>query len=256
MMSTSLAGSRWSISISNTSIPANFLKSTALPSMTGLAASGPMGPSPQHRGTVADDADQVSTGREAKGIERIFDDRVARRGDARGVRQGQVALVAQLLGGGNRYFAGCRVFVVIECRLSSIFLHEVLRPVRGWRAYLPAGANVIRPVRLHLDSSCGVTKIGADTPAHRRDAPATCAHLRASNGETDGCGDCAAQGLSWPRISPGLCSWLCTFTYRSPALKLAYCSSVNVEPAGTDQTPSADFSSVMIGGPATPTAPR
>ena len=46
MMSTSLSGSRSLISMSNTSIPANFLNSTALPSITGLAASGPMAPSP------------------------------------------------------------------------------------------------------------------------------------------------------------------------------------------------------------------
>ena len=40
------SGSVSSISTSNTSIPENFLNSTALPSMTGLAASGPMGPRP------------------------------------------------------------------------------------------------------------------------------------------------------------------------------------------------------------------
>jgi len=34
------------ISMSNTSIPANFLNSTALPSMTGLEASGPILPRP------------------------------------------------------------------------------------------------------------------------------------------------------------------------------------------------------------------
>jgi len=35
-----------SISMSNTSMPANFLNSTPLPSITGLAASGPMSPRP------------------------------------------------------------------------------------------------------------------------------------------------------------------------------------------------------------------
>jgi hypothetical protein len=45
-ISTSLSGSRSSSSISKTSMPANFLNSTALPSMTGLAASGPMAPRP------------------------------------------------------------------------------------------------------------------------------------------------------------------------------------------------------------------
>jgi len=45
-MSTSLSGSRSSTSMSNTSMPPNFLNSTALPSITGLAASGPMAPRP------------------------------------------------------------------------------------------------------------------------------------------------------------------------------------------------------------------
>ncbi len=46
MISTSLSGSRSSISMSNTSMPANFWNSTALPSITGLAASGPIAPRP------------------------------------------------------------------------------------------------------------------------------------------------------------------------------------------------------------------
>ena len=45
-MSTSLSGSFSAISMSNTSMPANFLNSTPLPSITGLPASGPMLPSP------------------------------------------------------------------------------------------------------------------------------------------------------------------------------------------------------------------
>ena len=46
MMSTSLSGSVSSISMSKTSMPANFLNSTPLPSITGLAASGPIAPRP------------------------------------------------------------------------------------------------------------------------------------------------------------------------------------------------------------------
>ena len=46
MMSTSLSGSRSASSMSNTSMPANFLNRQPLPSMTGLPASGPMSPSP------------------------------------------------------------------------------------------------------------------------------------------------------------------------------------------------------------------
>ena len=46
MISTSLSGSRSLISMSNTSMPANFLNSTPLPSITGLAAAGPIAPRP------------------------------------------------------------------------------------------------------------------------------------------------------------------------------------------------------------------
>ncbi len=46
MISTSLSGSFSATSRSNTSMPANFWNSTPLPSITGLAASGPMLPRP------------------------------------------------------------------------------------------------------------------------------------------------------------------------------------------------------------------
>jgi len=46
MTSISRLGSFSLSSMSKTSMPANFLNSTALPSMTGLAASGPMLPRP------------------------------------------------------------------------------------------------------------------------------------------------------------------------------------------------------------------
>ncbi|EWS64176.1 hypothetical protein Y695_02581 [Hydrogenophaga sp. T4] len=46
MMSTSLSGSRSASSMSNTSMPANFLNRQPLPSITGLLASGPMSPRP------------------------------------------------------------------------------------------------------------------------------------------------------------------------------------------------------------------
>ena len=47
MMSIILSGSVSSISISKTAMPANFLNSTALPSITGFEASAPMVPSPR-----------------------------------------------------------------------------------------------------------------------------------------------------------------------------------------------------------------
>jgi hypothetical protein len=47
MISTSFLGSVSSSSMSKASMPANFLNRTALPSMTGLAASGPIAPRPR-----------------------------------------------------------------------------------------------------------------------------------------------------------------------------------------------------------------
>ena len=44
--SMNLSGSFWSISISKTSIPANFLNRTPLPSITGFDANGPILPRP------------------------------------------------------------------------------------------------------------------------------------------------------------------------------------------------------------------
>ena len=46
-VSMNFSGSLASISISKTSIPANILKSSPLPSITGLEASGPISPSPK-----------------------------------------------------------------------------------------------------------------------------------------------------------------------------------------------------------------
>ena len=46
-ISTSLSGSRSSISMSKESMPANFLNRTALPSITGLEASAPIAPRPR-----------------------------------------------------------------------------------------------------------------------------------------------------------------------------------------------------------------
>ena len=46
MISTSFSGSFSLISMSNTSMPENFLNRTALPSITGLLASAPMSPKP------------------------------------------------------------------------------------------------------------------------------------------------------------------------------------------------------------------
>src|ERR1035441_3846014 len=74
-----------------------------------------------HRAAVADDPDQVTPGGEAKGIERILDDRLAGCGNARRIRQGQVALVDELLGRGDRDFSRYRKFVIIESVPLAVF---------------------------------------------------------------------------------------------------------------------------------------
>ncbi len=61
---------RASISMSNTSMPANFLNSTALPSITGLAASGPILPRPSTAVPFEITATRLAAGRQLGGLGR------------------------------------------------------------------------------------------------------------------------------------------------------------------------------------------
>ena len=122
MVSISLAGSRCSISMSNTSMPANFLNSTALPSMTGLAANGPIAPRPSTAVPFDITPTRLPRPRVPIGIERVACDGFAGRGDARAVGQRQVPLREQLLGGRDRELSGCRVLVIIQRRLGERLL--------------------------------------------------------------------------------------------------------------------------------------
>ncbi len=56
------------ISMSNTSMPANFLNRTALPSMTGLEAKRADIAEAQHRGAVGDHRDQIGAGGQRGGF--------------------------------------------------------------------------------------------------------------------------------------------------------------------------------------------
>src|SRR6478672_10450569 len=78
-------------SMSNTSMPANFLNSTPLPSITGLAASGV-----------------------AEGVRRVGSDLLAGRGHAGRVGEREVVLVDELLGRVDRDLAGRRKLVIVE----------------------------------------------------------------------------------------------------------------------------------------------
>ena len=100
--------------MSNTSMPANFLNSTPLPSITGLAASGPMSPRPSTAVPLVMTRDEVAARGVAEGVGRVGDDLLAGRGDAGRIGERQVALVDQLLGRGDRDLAGRRKLVVLE----------------------------------------------------------------------------------------------------------------------------------------------
>ena len=68
-------------------MPANFLNRTALPSITGFEASGPMLPRPSTARAVGDHRDQVGARGEFGAGRRIGDDGLAGRGDARRIGQ-------------------------------------------------------------------------------------------------------------------------------------------------------------------------
>jgi hypothetical protein len=73
---------------------------------------------------------EIATPGEAERVERIGSDFLAGRGHAGRVRQGEISLGDQRLGGGDRRFARNREFVVIECGLAIRCVH-VLSPIFG-----------------------------------------------------------------------------------------------------------------------------
>ena len=87
-----------SISMSNTSMPANFLNRTALPSITGLEASGPILPRPSTAVPLVTTATRFCRMVSSSAWSRIVGDGVAGGGDAGRIGERQVALVAERLG--------------------------------------------------------------------------------------------------------------------------------------------------------------
>ena len=116
----SSSGSFSAISMSNTSMPANFLNRQPLPSITGLPASGADVAEAEHRGAVGDDRDEVAARGQVAGFARVVGDRHAGVGDARRVGERQVALVGQRLGRRDRDLAGRRKAVVVERGLAKV----------------------------------------------------------------------------------------------------------------------------------------
>ena len=110
--------------MSNTSMPANFLNRTALPSITGLPASGADIAQAQHGGAVGDHADQIAArGVVARGG-RVGDDRLAGRRHAGRIGQRQVALRRHALGRLDREFSRAGQAVIVERGLAEIFVHQ------------------------------------------------------------------------------------------------------------------------------------
>src|SRR6218665_1502228 len=107
MISTSFSGSFSLISMSNTSMPENFLNKTALPSITGLLARGPMSPRPSPARplvttpTTCPPPPQIPRAGVREGRVRVLGDLFAGRGHAGRIGQRQIMLVQHLLGGSD-----------------------------------------------------------------------------------------------------------------------------------------------------------
>ena len=98
--------------MSNTSMPANFLNRTALPSITGLPASGPILPRPSTAVPFETTATRLARAVSSAACGRIGDDRLAGGRDARRIGERQVALVAERLGRLDLQLSGPRRAVV------------------------------------------------------------------------------------------------------------------------------------------------
>ena len=107
--------------MSNTSMPANFWNSMPLPSITGLAASGPMLPRPSTAVPLVITATRLPRAVSSRGLVGIGDDRLAGGGDARRIRQRQVALGHHRLGRRDLDLARARQAVVFERGKTQFF---------------------------------------------------------------------------------------------------------------------------------------
>ncbi len=115
MMSTSLSGSRSSTSMSNTSMPANFLNRHRLALHHRLGGQRPDVAQAEHRGAVGDHRHQIA----ARGVlgRRQGSASISSQanGDARRIGQRQVALVGQRLGGLDLQLPGRGMQVIVKC---------------------------------------------------------------------------------------------------------------------------------------------
>ena len=100
--------------MSNTSMPANFLNRTALPSITGLPASGPMAPRPSTAVPLVSTATRFCRVVRLAASCGIGDDRLAGEGDAGRIGEREVALVGERLGRGDLQLARARLAMEMQ----------------------------------------------------------------------------------------------------------------------------------------------
>ncbi len=112
--STSLSGSFSLISISNTSIPANFFEQYAFAFHHRLAGEGADIAEAEHGGAIGDHRHQVAARGHVTGFGRIFDDGHAGCRHAGRISQRQIALAGKAFGGHDLDFARAGPAVIIE----------------------------------------------------------------------------------------------------------------------------------------------
>ncbi len=78
---------------------------------------------PEDRGAVRDHRDEVGARGERRGLGRVADDLLARRGDARRIGEREVPLVEQALGRGDRDLPGLRQPVIVERCFADFLVH-------------------------------------------------------------------------------------------------------------------------------------
>jgi hypothetical protein len=105
---------------------ANFLNSTALPSITGLAASGPMAPRPSTAVPLVMTPTRLARAVKRARFARKSDDLFAGRRHARRIGHREVILVGQLLGRLDRHLSRLGIAVVEQggnTQLIFFFVH-------------------------------------------------------------------------------------------------------------------------------------
>ena len=147
-----------SISMSNTSMPANFLNRTALPSITGLPASGPILPRPSTAVPFDTTATRLARAVSSAACGRIGDDRLAGGRHARRIGERQVALVAERLGRLDLQLSGLRRAVIDQRAGAQIVgyrrghCHTPVQSGADNMAFVPRGQSATEPP--HGQNSC------------------------------------------------------------------------------------------------------